>query len=126
MATNQEALDRANPNDTHDAMRTVSLGEILDGLRPRTVGRTGLASLATHVHNAPGSILAVEEPVGTLNTIVAAGVTAGAGEVSSSFDADGLASLTFGDGVTTAYSCECTVLPAGHGVTMAADSGASH
>lgn len=122
MSTTKEALNLANPNSVPDMLRKVSAGDILGGLIPTANARTGLASNATQVNDLPGALLAVESPAGTNLTIVGPGATPAAGEVAVSYDADGVATLTFNAAVT-AYTALQLTLPAGLGATLAADSG---
>lgn len=124
MATVQEVLNSANPNVICEGLRAISFGSIIAGLVPRLVQRTGLASSATQVHNAPGIILQVQDAAGT-TALSIVNSTAGAGEVQVTYDSNGIATLVFGDGANTGYDCICTVLPAGLATALAADSGAA-
>jgi hypothetical protein len=99
MTTVAQALDRANPVEIADLIRTIGLGSILSALLPRVVARTGLASSATQVHSIPGHISAVADSAGTTNLLIVTGAP-GAGEVQVTYDADGLATLVFAAAVT--------------------------
>jgi hypothetical protein len=122
MSTVTEALDLSNPNDIADLLRQIGVGAIMAGMIPRLIDRTGLASSATHVEPEPGAILSVDL-AGTTVTIMSPNDTAAAGEVEVTYDADGVATLVFGDGAQTAYSVVKSVMPAGIGATLAADWG---
>lgn len=122
MSTVQEALNIANPNSLPDMVRKVTLGDIVAGLIPRLEARTGLVSSATQVEPEPGPILSVSIATGAVLLILMDGVAA-AGEVLVTYDADGVATLVFGDGAQTAYKVLKMVMPAGLDAVLTADSG---
>lgn len=124
MSTVQEQLNLASPTTIADMLRKVSIGDLIAGLVPRAVSRTGLASNTVQVEPEPGEIKSVESPAGTNLTIVGAGATPAAGEVAVAYDANGVATLTF-QAAVTAYDVQKTVFPAGLGDTLAEDSGAA-
>lgn len=119
MSTRTQSLNKANPNEIADLFRLISIGDIMAGLIPRHRSRTGLASSATQVHDVPGAILQVIDAAGTTALAIVSG-TAGAGEVQVTYDANGLATLVFGDGANTAYRVNQQVLPSGLGAILAA------
>lgn len=122
MATVSQTLDRGHANTIPDAMRRVSLGAILAGLVPRRIARTGLVSGATHVEPEAGALLIVALADGAALIQIENG-TAGAGEVLVVYNAQGVATLTFGDGAQTAYRVVKTVLPANLATNLAANNG---
>lgn len=126
MSTVQEVLDLANPNSLADMLRKLQTGQLVSGLIPRRIERSGLASSATHVEPEAGLISMVEVGTATL-VMVGADSTAGAGEVNVTYDAEGVATLVFGDGANTAYDVTKMVLPTGTagsglGAELAADA----
>lgn len=121
MSTVQEALNLANPNSIADMAREITLGDLLAGLVPRNLVRA-VASSATQVEPEPGALFIVAIADDAALTQIEAG-TAGAGEVLVVYDTNGVATLTFGDGVQTAYRVVKQVLPATIGAIMAQDSG---
>ena len=99
-------------------------GSLLLGLAPgEFVLRSGLTSSATHIDGITdavtgvftpeaGRIHAVLDLAGTSElTIIRVGV-AGAGEVLVVYDANGVPTLTFGDGANTGYQVDKARLPA--------------
>lgn len=129
MSTVQEQLDACQLQTLADMLRKLQFGTLVSGMVPRRIARTGLASGATHVEPEAGAILVCSIADDAALTMIEAG-TAGAGEVLVEYDAEGVATLTFGDGAQTAYRVVKMVLPsgsAGSGLAseLAADSGAS-
>lgn len=122
--SNQDALNLANPNSLADLLRLVLVGDLLAGMVPREIVRTGLTSSATHVEPEAGKIDMVLNASNATLALVGASDTAGAGEVQVTYDSEGVATLVFGDGANTAYTVTKTVLPAGLGTTLAAETGA--
>ena len=120
MATVQDRLDTASPNDLPDRFRQVSMGVLIAGLIPAERTLTSLASSATHVHDVPGVIHQVALGAAQ-KVIVTSADTAGAGEVKVTYDTNGLATLVFGDGANTAYTVVAQSLPTGLGATLALD-----
>ncbi len=118
MATVQERLNTASPNDIADRLRQVSIGDVVAGLIPVERTLSGLTSSATHVHDVPGAIMAVSLAAAQ-KVIVTSLDTPGAGEVGVSYNADGLATLLFGDGANTGYTVVAQSLPTGLGATLA-------
>ncbi len=121
MSTVQQVLDKAPPHAMADMLRKISFGELLAGLRPRLVARADLASSATQIHSVPGAILQVTDAAGTTAVTIVTG-TAGAGEVTVTYDANGLATLVFGTGAVTAYNVLQLAIPAGLVAALAADA----
>lgn len=120
MATVQERLNTASPNDIADRFRQVSFGDIVQGLIPKINARTGLASSATQVHDTAGLIRTVN--VGSaLRAIVNPDVTPGAATVQITYDSNGVATLVF-NAVLTAYTVTETARPAGLGTTLASEA----
>lgn len=121
MATLQERLNIASPSDFADRNRQVSMGDVLAGLVPVERTLSGLASSATHVHDVAGTILAVSLAAAQ-KVIVTSLDTPGAGEVGVTYDANGVATLLFGDGANTGYTVIAMSLPAGLGAALAAEA----
>lgn len=122
MATVRETLNMGMPVAIPDALRQLSFGDLLAGLIPRRIARTGLASAATHVEPEAGVILTVSVADGAALSIIEAG-SAGAGEALVVYDANGVATITFGDGAQTDYRVVKMVLPSGLSTKLAADNG---
>jgi hypothetical protein len=99
MPTVAQSLDKANPNELADLLRTVKLGTALANLRPRETARTGLASSATQVHPYPAAILAVNSTDGT-PLAFSINAAPDSGEVRVNYDADGIPTLVFNAAVT--------------------------
>lgn len=118
--TVQAKLNAANPNDVPAELQRITFGDLVAGMIPRRIARSGLASSATHVEPEPGLVTVVAIADDAALTIIEAG-TAGAGEVLVTYDANGVATLVFGDGVNTAYRVVKTVLPAGLATTLATE-----
>lgn len=121
MATPQTALNSGQPTLVPDAMQATSMGDILAGLVPRRLVRT-VASSATQIEPEPGALLIVSIADDAALLMIEAG-TAGAGEALVTYDADGVATIVFGDGAQTAYRVVKQVLPAGHAASLAGDLG---
>lgn len=105
--TTREVLDHSNPSSLPEALNVVRIGEIVAGLIPRWVVKTGLANAATQIHvdettptarRQPFIVLAVTLADDTPLDIVAAG--AGAGKVVVAVDTDGVPTFTFSAAVT--------------------------
>lgn len=102
--TVRELLDQANIHYLANALKAVKIGEFFAGQIPRWVVRTGLANSATQilytVNGQPATpvkqafqVMAVTDGSDTPLEIVAGGV--GAGEVSVTYDADGVPTFVF-------------------------------
>ena len=74
--------------------------------------RTGLSSSATHVEELPGLIVQVADAAGTSAKAIVPD-TAGAGEVTVTYDSAGIPTLVFGDGANTGYQVIKIEAPAG-------------
>lgn len=122
MATVQQALNTAQPNDFPAMMNKIRFGDILAGLVPTRVERTGLDNSATHVEPSPGMILFVD--VGGTQQAILTGPAAapGANQVRVTYDADGVATLVFG-AANTGYFVVRTAAPSGLAAILAADAG---
>lgn len=119
--TNQDALNLSNANNLPDLMRQLPWGDMLAGMVPRRIARTGLSSSATHIEPDAGMISIVSIADNAALIMIEAG-TAGAGEVKVTYSSAGVATLVFGDGAQTAYRVVKTVLPDGLVDFLAADS----
>jgi hypothetical protein len=125
--TIQTLLDKANPNDLPANLKRLrdsddnGFGALIAGLIPRRIARTGLTSGATHVEPEPGLVSVVSIADDAALTIIEAG-TAGAGEALVTYDADGVATIVFGDGAQTAYRVVKQVLPKGMAAVLAANA----
>ena len=122
MSTVQSTLNAGEPNSFPDAIRRLNFGDLLAGLVPRRLVRTGLTSSATHVEPEAGLISIVAIADDAALTKIEAG-TAGAGEVLVAYDSEGVATLTFGDGANTGYRVVKTVLPTALVANLALDNG---
>jgi len=118
MATVQDRLNTASPSDIADRFRQLPIGDILAGLIPSQATYAGLASSATHVNPVAGNITAVSVSAAA-KVIVDSTVTAGAGEVQVTYDAQGVGTLVFGDGANTGYTVTLNALPAGLATILA-------
>lgn len=142
MPTVKDALDRANPNDLPNQLArlrdknatgenliadadavadraTQGLGALLASLRPRTRTRTGLTSLAAHVHDVASTLTAVQAVAGTPLAIIS-GAAPGAGEVRIEYDAvTGVPTITFAAATTTYLTHETGPLPQNLAAVMA-------
>ena len=105
--TVREVLDHSNISNLADAFKAIKLGELIAGLIPRWISKSGLSSSATQIHYAtdgvtkePFIVLAVNLSDNTPLAIVNGGV--GAGEVGIAYDADGVPTFTFAS-AQTAY-----------------------
>ena len=116
--TIQDAFNNSNPVNLADLFRAVPLGDLLAGMIPSTIARTGLVASATHVEPEPGAISLVSIAPGAVLAILLDGVP-GAGEVLVTYDADGVATLLFGDGAQTAYKVTKSKVPPGLGALLA-------
>jgi len=117
-------LNAGQPNVTPDAMQRLKMGDVMEGLIPKQRERTGLVAAATQVEPEPGFVQLVELPAGpTTLTIVGPDTVPGAGEVSISYDAQGVATLTFGDGPQTDYNVIKQSLPADFQALLDSDLG---
>lgn len=105
--TVRTVLDHSNPSSLPEALNVVHIGEIIAGLIPRWVVKTGLTNAATQIHvdettptarQQPFIVLAVTASDDTHLDIVAAG--AGAGKVVVAYDTDGVPTFTFNAAVT--------------------------
>ena len=105
--TTREILDHSNPSSLPEALNVVHIGEIIAGMIPRWVVKTGLTNSATQIHvddttptakQQPFQVLAVNASDNTPLAIVAGGV--GAGEVGIAYDTDGVPTFTFAAAVT--------------------------
>lgn len=121
--TVQEHLDRCNINNLADVLKKLKLGELIPGLIPRWISKTGLANSATQIHYAadgvtpqPFLVMAVNDGSNTPLAMVAGGV--GAGEVGVASDADGVPTLTFASALT-AYKVYGVSLPANWSTILA-------
>ena len=115
--TVQDHLNSSNINSIADALRSVKIGEVIPGLIPRWISKTGLASSATQMLYDGGSAVPKKQPLIVLAVtdgsdahldIVAAG--AGAGKVVVAYDADAVPTFTF-SGAVTAFKVLGCVLP---------------
>lgn len=108
--TTQQILnDASSPNDS-----AVALAQLRDALGfgfgsmlaelfvPAWKVRTGLNSSATQLETLPGTIVLVADAAGTSAKAIVPG-TAGAGEVTVTYDSNGIPTLVFGDGAVTGY-----------------------
>lgn len=126
MPSLQDNLDRANPNTLPADLQRIrdvngdGFGALLAGLIPRRIVRAGLASNATQIEPEAGLVSTVAIADDAALTIIEAG-TAGAGEALVIYDANGVATITFGDGAQTGYRVIKQVLPAGMSVALAAN-----
>ncbi len=113
MATVQASIDKANPNELADLLRTVKLGTFLANMRPRETSRTGLTSAATQVHPYPSAILAVNATDGT-PLAFSINAAPDSGEVRVNYDSDGIPTLVFNAAVTAyrVYEIPYGVTPA--------------
>lgn len=118
--SNQDALNLARPQILPDLWRQIGLGDLLAGMLPRTVARTGLTSSATQTELTAGAILSVDDGSAGPLAIVTSG-SPGAGEVKVEYSSAGIATLTF-SGAVTAYSVTKTVIPSAMLAFLAADT----
>jgi hypothetical protein len=124
--TLKDRLNAANPSEFPARMQQVKIGDILAGLVPREIVRTGLTSQATHIEPEPGVILALSD--GTDEYLVApetAGTPAAkaslaCGVATVAYDVDGVATIVF-EAAKTAYTVVKMVLPATHGTDLATE-----
>ncbi len=121
MATVQERLNIGSPSDIADRLRQLPVGDVFASLIPTERTLSGLASSATHIHDVAGVILQVAIAAAQ-KVIVTSADTPGAGEVGIAYDADGVATLLFGDGANTGYTVIAMSLPAGLGAALAAEA----
>lgn len=121
MATVQERLNTASPNDVADRLRQVNIGDIVQGLIPKLNSRTSLASSATQVHDKAAVILQVSTGAGAERVIINPDVTVGALTVVVTYDTEGVATLVFNSAVT-AYDVTELALSAGLGTALAAEA----
>lgn len=108
MATLKERLNTASPSDIADALRTVPIGDLIEGLVPSLKTET-VTSGTVHVAPDQGTIHTVST-AGAALVIVDGTVTPAAGEVSVNYDIAAGPTLTFNAAVTT-YTYSQTVIP---------------
>ena len=131
MATVQEALNIAQPNDLPDMLRKVNLGDIIAGMLVPVTDSVARA-VAAHVCvlDTAGEVKAVTATAGGTTgncLLVPAGATPATGQVAVSYSAEGVATLTFAAGdAVTACKVQKTTMPAGLGTILAADAGACY
>lgn len=128
MATVQQALDIAQPNDIPDMLRKVSVGTILAGmLVPATDTNARTVTAHVCVLTTAGMVLAVTVTAGGVTgnfSPIAAGMTPATTQVAVSYSAEGVATLTFAAAdAVTACKVQKTTFPAGLGTILAADAG---
>ncbi len=121
MANVLSTLNNGEPNALPDAIRQVRLGDVIAGLVPRRIVRTGLTSGTVHIEPEPGAVTAVSLVDGAVLTVIDAGAP-GAGDVLAAYDGDGVATLTF-NAAQTGYRVVKQVLPASLATVLAADNG---
>lgn len=105
--TVQEMLDSASPSDLPEALGAANIGEIIAGLIPRWVSKTGLTSSASQIHMDSSSpakyqpfvVHAVTDGSDAPLAIIGSG-SVGAGEVKVEYSTDGVPTLTFNAAVT--------------------------
>lgn len=124
--TLKDRLNAANPSEFPARMQQVNIGDILAGLVPREIIRTGLSSLTTHVEPEPGVILALSDATDVYTVTPSDGTVATAkgalatGVAKVTYDSDGVASIEF-EGNKTAYTVVKMVLPSTLGTDLAVE-----